>query len=214
MMLGCAESPASFEGRLVELLGSELPEGSTLLAASSMPIRELDSFLGAGERALRVMSNRGVNGIDGLVSTAFGIASVVTGPMVALLGDLAFLHDVGGLAAVARNGARGTIVVINNGGGGIFDYLPGAQTGAPIDEYFVAEHRHAFHGAAELYGLDYHAPASPEDLARLLRRSCRRKARLIELVVDRGSSLAFHKALWAAAGQAAAVALAELGGPD
>jgi len=210
LSLGCADAPDSFEGRLVELLGTELPEGSTLLAASSMPIRELDTFLRGGESALRVVSNRGVNGIDGLVSTAFGIGSAVEGPMVALLGDLAFLHDVGGLAAVARSGATGTLLIVNNGGGGIFDYLPVAETSAPTGEFFVAEHGHAFHGAAELYGLEYHAPTNVEDLALLLRRSSRNKARIIELVVDRKSSVAYHKALWTAVGQASLHTLSDL----
>lgn len=201
---GAADAPAGFEGRLVPMLAECLPAGTTLLAASSMPIRELDTFLRPTSRPLRLLSNRGVNGIDGLVSTTLGVAAATEGPTVGLLGDLAFLHDLSGLAAVARTGVCATIIVINNGGGGIFQYLPVAETEAPTDELFVAEHEHSFAAAAELYGLDYFCPRGEDELAALLHTSPNSgTARLVELVVAREASAARHKALWAAAAAAA-----------
>jgi len=205
---GAASGPDHFEGGLVERIGELLPPDATLLAASSMPVRELDAFLTPAPRRLRVIANRGVNGIDGLVSTAFGIDAGTAGPMVALLGDLATLHDLGGLAAVPRLGRTGTIIVVNNGGGGIFHYLPMAETDAPTSELFSTEHDLGFRHAAAMFGLEYRAPATAAELAEILAECDDDRARLVELVVDRADSVAHHKAIWRAAASAAEAALA------
>lgn len=207
MSAGAATGPDHFEGALVERLGELLPADATLLAASSMPVRELDAFLAPAPRPLRLLANRGVNGIDGLVSTAFGIDAGTDGPMVALLGDLATLHDLGGLAAVARLGRTGTLIVVNNGGGGIFEYLPLADTDAPMDATFVSEHDLGFRHAAAMFGLEYLAPATSAELAEVLMDCSDDRARLVELVVDRQDSVAHHRAVWRAAAAAAEAAL-------
>ncbi len=212
---GCGDesAPDHFEGGIVDLLAELLPADATILAASSMPVRELDAFLRPDGRPLRVLSNRGVNGIDGLVSTAFGVDAGADGPMVALLGDLATLHDVGGFAAVPRLGRGGTILVINNGGGGIFSYLPLARTGANVDDLFATQHDLGFRGAAQMFGLEYLAPATTAELRRHLEDTRAEDARLIEIVVDRDASVAHHRVLWAA-GAAAAVAALGLDGDE
>ncbi|HEX3911843.1 MAG TPA: 2-succinyl-5-enolpyruvyl-6-hydroxy-3-cyclohexene-1-carboxylic-acid synthase [Solirubrobacteraceae bacterium] len=108
-------------------LGVLLPQEATLFVASSMPVREIETFWPVREDPPRVLCNRGANGIDGIVSSAFGAAAADDGPVVLLIGDVALAHDIGGLLAARRLGLKLTIVLIDNGGGGIFDFLPLAE---------------------------------------------------------------------------------------
>ncbi|HET7489205.1 MAG TPA: 2-succinyl-5-enolpyruvyl-6-hydroxy-3-cyclohexene-1-carboxylic-acid synthase [Acidimicrobiales bacterium] len=104
-----------------------VPAGGTLFVSSSMPVRDVEWY-GRPRTGLRVLANRGANGIDGVVSTALG-----SGAGVALVGDLAFLHDTNGLLVPAGAGRPldTTVVVVDNDGGGIFSFLPQAGVLAP-----------------------------------------------------------------------------------
>src|SRR4051794_8470746 len=145
------------EPRVAAELGARLPEAATLFVASSMPVRDVETFFPARHAPPRVLSNRGANGIDGTVSSAFGVAAAARGPVVLLIGDVALAHDVGGLLANARQRLKVTIVLLDNDGGGIFDFLP-VRAAAPADAY--TEHISTPHGldfshAAALYGLGF-----------------------------------------------------------
>src|SRR5690349_1367963 len=108
-----------FEGRVARDVVRASPTETSLVVASSMPVRDVESFARACD-GVTFFANRGANGIDGFVSTSLGIAAASEGPTVALLGDLCFLHDANGLLGAVDRGIDATLVVVDNGGGGIF----------------------------------------------------------------------------------------------
>ncbi len=127
-----AESPDEFEPKLIAALEEELPDEALLWVSSSMPIRDVESYFPQSEKRLRVLANRGANGIDGVVSSALGAAIASGLPTCVLIGEIALQHDVGGLLAARRAGVQLEIVCIDNGGGAIFDFLPVAAHADPV----------------------------------------------------------------------------------
>ena len=119
-----AEAPDDFEPKLLAALEPELPEGAIVWLSSSMPIRDVEAWFPQSPKRLRFLANRGANGIDGVVSSAAGAALASGSPAWLLTGELALVHDIGGLLAARRAGADLQVVCLNNGGGGIFDFLP------------------------------------------------------------------------------------------
>jgi len=147
-----------------------LPDGALLCAANSMAVRDVDTFLPTSATSLRVMANRGAAGIDGAVSTALGAALGSGQPTVLLTGDLAFAHDLNGLSAASSPGVRAVIVVLDDGGGGIFDYLPLAAA-APdlLERYFRTPSGLDVEAACAAYGVACQAAAEPAELRAALR---------------------------------------------
>jgi 2-succinyl-5-enolpyruvyl-6-hydroxy-3-cyclohexene-1-carboxylate synthase len=158
-----------------------------------MPIRDVDAFASSASAGVRVLANRGVNGIDGVVSSAAGAAAATGRPTLALVGDLALLHDLGGLVAAARLRVPLTVVAVNNDGGGIFHFLPIAQRTDRFDELFATPHGLDLRGAAQLCGAEF---ARCTDLASL-REALRPGFRLIEARTDRIRNVEQHRALHA-----------------
>jgi 2-succinyl-5-enolpyruvyl-6-hydroxy-3-cyclohexene-1-carboxylate synthase len=126
-----AAAPDLFEPKLLAALEPELPEGAIVWLSSSMPVRDVEAYFPATAKRLRFMANRGANGIDGVVSSAAGAALAAGAPAWLLTGELALLHDVGGLLAARRAGADLQVICLNNGGGAIFDFLPLAEHAPP-----------------------------------------------------------------------------------
>ena len=122
-----AEAPDDFEPKLLAALEPELPDGAIVWLSSSMPIRDVEAWFPQSPKRLRFLANRGANGIDGVVSSAAGAALASGSRAWLLTGELALLHDIGGLLAARRAGAELQVVCLNNGGGGIFDFLPVAE---------------------------------------------------------------------------------------
>jgi 2-succinyl-5-enolpyruvyl-6-hydroxy-3-cyclohexene-1-carboxylate synthase len=129
-----------FEGKVAAELIEWLPDGALFHVGNSMPVRDLDTFGAAGERRLQIACNRGVNGIDGVLSTALGAAAVSREPVVLLVGDVSFLHDVGALHLASTLDVDATVVVTNNDGGGVFSFLPHARYGAISERVFGTPH--------------------------------------------------------------------------
>ncbi len=147
------DEPSLFEGRTIHSLQQIMPDEGQILVANSMSIRDMDYFWASGRSQAMVYGNRGTNGIDGTVSTALGL-STNGKPTVMVTGDLSFFHDLNGLAIGKTHGMNLTIILHNNDGGGIFQYLP--QKGTDDFEYlFNTPQGIDYSGLATMYGLDY-----------------------------------------------------------
>jgi 2-succinyl-5-enolpyruvyl-6-hydroxy-3-cyclohexene-1-carboxylate synthase len=155
-----AESDADFDGMIFREIAEALPGGSIIFAGNSLPVRHADEFLSPGSKRLQVLANRGASGIDGVTSTALGVAATSGKPLVLVIGDISFYHDMNGLLAIQRFGLKVTVVLLNNDGGGIFHRLPIAKFEPPFTDLFLTPHGLDFAPVAQLYGLEF---ASVED---------------------------------------------------
>jgi 2-succinyl-5-enolpyruvyl-6-hydroxy-3-cyclohexene-1-carboxylate synthase len=199
-----------FEGRIFGELADLLPSGANLFVGSSMPVRDLDTFFPKRQAPARLLANRGANGIDGVVSTALGVAAVSPGPTVLVLGDISLYHDMNGLLAAGRHGISLVLVVVHNDGGGIFSFLPQAGAEAATDQWsfeelFGTPHGLDFAHAAALYGATYTRPESWERFQDAVRLGFSRGGlHIVEVRTDRTTNVTLHRRCWPAVGAAVA----------
>jgi len=185
-------------------LGSLLSERSTLFVASSMPVRDIETFWPARADPPRVLCNRGANGIDGTVSSAFGAAAANDGPVVLLIGDVALAHDLGGLLAAARLALKLTIVLIDNDGGGIFDFLPVAKAPLALQDDRYREHIATptgldFATAAQVYGLEHEPVGDIAGFRAALEHALAGpRSTLIQVKTERHANVELHRRVWEA----------------
>lgn len=172
--------PATTDAGHIAVLIEEVAADTPLFIGNSLAIRQLDSHSGSADKALHFHGNRGASGIDGNISTALGIAAF-HGRVVALLGDLTTQHDLGGLALAA--GRDAVIVTVNNGGGGIFDFLP--QAALPeFEQGWRTPQQISFEHAAKTFGLGYARAESNDEFRSALRHAIANGGpQLIELFV-------------------------------
>jgi 2-succinyl-5-enolpyruvyl-6-hydroxy-3-cyclohexene-1-carboxylate synthase len=159
------------EGHVARAVVASLRPGAQLAIGNSRPIRSLDAFAPARAPDCVVLSQRGVNGIDGLVSAAAGAACATARPTTLLLGDVSLLHDLTGLHAARHARAPLTIVVVNNDGGRIFEQLPVAAVAGDALRHFTTPHGLGFAAAAELFGVRYARVDDAAALAAALARA-------------------------------------------
>ncbi len=197
-------------------LSRHIPPGSGLFLASSMPVRDMDMYAcsleacapavsprenlselpNPEEHFLRVASNRGASGIDGTVASACGFAAGLDRPVTLLTGDLALLHDLNSLAQVASLAQPLVAAAINNGGGGIFSFLPISQFEDVFEPYFATPHRFDFRHAAAMFGLAYCRPqTNPQLIDAYLEALENRQSTLIEIRTDRAENRELHRQL-------------------
>jgi 2-succinyl-5-enolpyruvyl-6-hydroxy-3-cyclohexene-1-carboxylate synthase len=236
-IVGVLDGEELSEPRVAAELGVLLAAETTLFVASSMPVRDIETFWPVRADPPRVLCNRGANGIDGTVSSAFGAAAhglgLVggAGPVVLLIGDVALAHDIGGLLATARLGLKLTIVLVDNGGGGIFDFLPvsGASVarasarpeepgtpgtpGRDDDEDLYTRHIATptgldFKQAATLYGLEHRAVATTGELRAALEHALSPDvgSTIVQIRSDRAENVRLHRRVWSAVAKANATA--------
>jgi 2-succinyl-5-enolpyruvyl-6-hydroxy-3-cyclohexene-1-carboxylate synthase len=187
-----------FEGRVARDVYAAVPRGGALVVASSMPVRDVESFA-VPRDGLTVHANRGVNGIDGFVSTALGVASAHEGPTVALLGDLCFLHDTNGLLGSAARGADVTFVVVDNDGGGIFSFLPQAELPEHFESLFGTPPGADPGAVAAAFGIAVTEVESAADVAPAVEESTGRSGvRVVRVRTDRTTNVTRHREVWSA----------------
>jgi 2-succinyl-5-enolpyruvyl-6-hydroxy-3-cyclohexene-1-carboxylate synthase len=193
-----------WSGAVIRQVIRTLPSGTLLHVGSSMPIRDLDSFGGSGA-PIRVTANRGANGIDGTIATTFGEATAwSSGPVLGLMGDLTFLHDQASLMLARKLKRTVVLVVIDNGGGGIFSYLPIAQKTEVFEPWFRTPHDADILALCQANQVHCAQPTSLESLKDALAKALRSKrVSVLHLRVDGTKDMAAHKAVWDALRQPA-----------
>ena len=191
--LGTAiEEPSCFEGRTIRELQQHISDNAQVLIANSMSIRDFDYFWFSGESKAVLYGNRGVNGIDGTISTALGLAANGR-PTYLVTGDLSLFHDLNGLAVAKTHNLNLTIILHNNDGGGIFEYLPQKGT-KHFDYLFSTSQGLDYSGAAKLYGCGYTKISSPDELSSVLANvSQETGVHIIEIPTNREYSRELHK---------------------
>jgi len=185
-----------FEGQVVLRIAESLPDNATFFVGNSMPIRDVDSFFLNNERNIRIMANRGANGIDGTISTALG-ASTVSESLVLLVGDLTFYHDLNGLLAAKLHKLNATIVIINNEGGGIFSFLPQSEHPKNFELLFGTPLGLDYSHVVNMYGGQFKRVENWNELSEAI-RNCRdiEGLNVIEVCTDRSLNTEKHRRIW------------------
>jgi 2-succinyl-5-enolpyruvyl-6-hydroxy-3-cyclohexene-1-carboxylate synthase len=186
------QDEGAYAGKLFNLL----PDGSDLISGSSMPIRDVDTFFNQTTKDIAIYANRGTNGIDGVVSTAFGIQQARKRPATLLIGDISFLHDSNGLLASRFHETDLTIVVMNNDGGGIFSYLPQSKEETYFEKLFGTPTGLKFDSIATMYQAEYFAVDSMVDFEHALTTPKHKDLRIIEVKTNRQKNVLAHRQLW------------------
>jgi 2-succinyl-5-enolpyruvyl-6-hydroxy-3-cyclohexene-1-carboxylate synthase len=189
-VVAAADRPT--EPTLARALVAALPNGATLVSSSSMPVRDVEWYA-APRDGVRHLSNRGANGIDGVVSTAVGVALASGAPTFLLIGDIALLHDSNGLLTLGARAADLTIVVADNDGGGIFSFLPQATEVEParFEQLFGTPHGVDPVALATAHGLPAAELADLAELPDVLGRG----PRLVCVRTDRADNVVVHRAI-------------------
>ncbi len=189
-----------FEGAIFTELVGHLPDGAIVYVGSSMPVRDLDTFIPSSDTLVRYLANRGVNGIDGVVSSAVGAAAAAAGPVAVVVGDVSFLHDLNALVGTRLNELSLTIVVVDNDGGGIFSFLPQGLVERPdiglpehFEQLFGTPHGIDILGIARVLGAET-AELTPGHMASSVAASMRRAGvRVLRLRTGRARNVELHR---------------------
>jgi len=150
-----ADSKITSEPQIINLLLEQLPQNSNLMLSNSLPVRDFDFFASNSEKQIKVYHNRGASGIDGIISTALGIAHASKKPTVLLTGDLAFYYDLTTLLTAKQYKIPLIILLVNNNGGGIFQFLPIAKYKNVFEDFFTMPHSLPFKKFVDAFGGKY-----------------------------------------------------------
>ncbi|TAH53122.1 MAG: 2-succinyl-5-enolpyruvyl-6-hydroxy-3-cyclohexene-1-carboxylic-acid synthase [Chloroflexota bacterium] len=188
-----------FEGRVFSELTELLPDRATCFLSSSMPVRDADTFLASNARNIRFLSNRGANGIDGVVSTALGAGAASEGKLVLVIGDLALYHDLNGLLAAKLHKLNALIILLNNDGGGIFSFLPQATHPKNFEKLFGTPHGLNFEHAAKMYDANFVDVKDWDEFRAAVTNGLRADGlNIVQVKTNRETNVTMHRAVWRA----------------
>ncbi|MFD3448693.1 2-succinyl-5-enolpyruvyl-6-hydroxy-3-cyclohexene-1-carboxylic-acid synthase [Microbacteriaceae bacterium 4G12] len=191
-----------FEGRVITEIAQLCPTDTTLFVGNSMPIRDTDTFFFTNDKRMSVIANRGVNGIDGIISTALGV-SVAHSPLVLVLGDLSFYHDLNGLLAAKLHKLNATIVIVNNDGGGIFSFLPQYGEKQHFEALFGTPLGLDYEHVVRMYDGQFYRTETWDDFQTAIRNGVSNDGlQVVEIRTNREANLQMHRSLWASISEA------------
>jgi 2-succinyl-5-enolpyruvyl-6-hydroxy-3-cyclohexene-1-carboxylate synthase len=182
------------EPKAIAAVLSVLPEKSNLFIGNSTPPRDLDTYGGNNRKEITVYSNRGASGIDGVISTAAGVAVKSAHPTFLIIGDVSFLYDISSLAFLSANKIKLNIILMNNNGGGIFKMLPISNEKKYFDKYFTTSHNLDFEKIVSAFGGEFTTIKEMEDLsAQELSTNDNNGFRVFEIITDSEKSKSFRE---------------------
>lgn len=195
--LVCKPGEAVSEISAPRIVSSLAGDGHALFVANSMPARDMDLYAApTAQKPLQVALNRGVSGIDGIISTAAGFSAGLRKPATLFIGDISFLHDLNALSLLAHPWNPLIVIVLNNNGGGIFSFLPIASVTDRLDECFATPQNFSVESAAKTFGLDYACPETNRDFTIVYAEALKaNRSLVIEVKSDRQQNLLLHRAL-------------------
>lgn len=196
-ILSKADYPVLTEGTAVRVVKEALPEGTDLFVSNSMPVRDIDTFFHQTDQEVYLYANRGASGIDGITSTALGIAAAGGKRVVLMIGDLSFYHDLNGLLAAKKYQLDLTVILINNNGGGIFSFLPQSKEAMHFETLFGTSLDIDFEKAVSMYDGAFYRVTTEADLRKQLTAAHQSTGLVVlEVQTDRGENEKWHQALW------------------
>jgi 2-succinyl-5-enolpyruvyl-6-hydroxy-3-cyclohexene-1-carboxylate synthase len=185
------------EIRIINDFLESVPGNSSIMLSNSLPVRDFDYWASCYPKRLNIFNNRGASGIDGIISTALGIASVKKETAFLITGDLAFYYDLNALLTAEKYSIPLIIILINNNGGGIFNSLPVSRYPDFLREYFITPHKLNFEKLTKAYGIDYSKAKTWKNFKDLMQNTvAKKKTSVIEIQTDAVRSLNLRKKYW------------------
>jgi len=192
-------SDVKIEPIIIPTVLSCIPSNTNIMLGNSLPIRDFEWFVDKTEKSYQVYFNRGASGIDGITSTALGIASIKKPPIL-ITGDLSFIHDLNALLPAGKYSIPLLVILINNNGGGIFSMLPVLSKNKFFTDYFITPHNLNISEIVKSFRLKHHTIKSCEDLKKKIKTSIRDKSFIVlEIKTNGNDSMKFRKNYWASA---------------
>jgi 2-succinyl-5-enolpyruvyl-6-hydroxy-3-cyclohexene-1-carboxylate synthase len=185
------------EVRIINEFLNSIPEKSSIMLSNSLPVRDFDYWASCSSKHFTIFNNRGASGIDGITSTALGIASVKKEPVFLITGDIAYYYDLNALMTAKKYSIPLIIILINNNGGGIFNSLPVSRYTKFLQEYLITPHQLNFEKLTNAFGVGYSKVKTWKGFRDSLNMAvAKKKPSVIEIQTDALSSLALRKLYW------------------